>query len=434
MSDCPGPEVEMESPIGILGTGDFARGMAKRLARNGKKVMCGSRFPQTRDICARDPELGCLDVSVVPIPQLLQEVDLVMLAIHSAHVEAALRNYKGLLNGKILVDVSNPDHDSKYGSQSEMLAKRYTGAHVVKAFNTISAYALANDLDEGDKKVYIASDSKQAAAKVADVAHACGFETVMYGKLASAKKLETMQKTLFGDWATALLVCGLIFAAWLIYGTLRYHIKKGYEWRRWPVNTFNKVFACTALTVLPLCYLPGSIASVFQLIYGTKHRAFPSWLDRWMKSRKQMGLIALWLASIHCIMSVAHLSPAYFTKWFDTQFVTIPVNQTDDIKVPVTVQMNWKGETAICLGTIGFGIMCVLGISSLPSVGSKLNWKQWTFIQSYMGYFCLIVSTAHVTMKGSPYWTSKPFASTVQGRVLCVEVVYFFTLHVQVYC
>ena len=322
-----------------------------------------------------------------------------------------------MLSGKILIDVSNPDYESKFGSQSELLAKRYPDTDVVKAFNTISAYALANDLDVGDKKVYIAADSKVAATKVADLAHVAGFETVMYGKLSSAKKLEAMQKTLLGDWGTALLVSSLIFAAWLIYGTLRYHIKKGHAWSRWPVNTFNKVFACAALTILPLCYLPGSIASIFQLVYGTKHRAFPTWLDNWMKSRKQMGLIALWLAAIHWIMSVAHLSPAYFKKWFDTQYVIVPVNQTDAIKVPVSVMMNWKGETAICLGTIAFGTMCLLGISSLPSVGSKLNWKQWTFIQSYMGYFCMVVSTAHVTMKGSPYWTSTPFGSTIQGRI-----------------
>ena len=45
--------------------------------------------------------------------------------------------------------------------------------------------------------------------------------------------------------------------------------------------------------------LSGVMASYLQLAWGTKYRRFPSWLDTWLKMRKQMGLLMLWLASVH---------------------------------------------------------------------------------------------------------------------------------------
>lgn len=90
-----------------------------------------------------------------------------------------------------------------------------------------------------------------------------------------------------------------------------------------------QVFPIVSLIMLSLCYLPGVIASFVQLYRGTKYRSdnktsqkssllvhdpflrsklrfacsrrFPDWLDRWMRCRKQMGLIALAFAFLHAI-------------------------------------------------------------------------------------------------------------------------------------
>jgi hypothetical protein len=37
----------------------------------------------------------------------------------------------------------------------------------------------------------------------------------------------------------------------------------------------------------------------FQLYRGTKYSRFPDWLDRWMRMRKQFGLLMLMSASVH---------------------------------------------------------------------------------------------------------------------------------------
>ena len=61
----------------------------------------------------------------------------------------------------------------------------------------------------------------------------------------------------------------------------------------------NKTCDGHALTLLAACYLPGVLAAYLQLIRGTKYSWFPSWLDNWLKMRKQLGLLMLFAASIH---------------------------------------------------------------------------------------------------------------------------------------
>ena len=75
-----------------------------------------------------------------------------------------------------------------------------------------------------------------------------------------------------------------------------------WNWKRWntiPTITVNVTLAVHAITILSLCYIPGLIASYLQLIRGTKYSRFPNWLDKWLRMRKQLGLLMLFSASLH---------------------------------------------------------------------------------------------------------------------------------------
>ena len=75
-----------------------------------------------------------------------------------------------------------------------------------------------------------------------------------------------------------------------------------WNWKRWntiPTTTVNTSLAHHAITMLSLCYIPGLIASFLQLIRGTKYSRFPNWLDKWLRMRKQLGLLMLFSASLH---------------------------------------------------------------------------------------------------------------------------------------
>ena len=82
-----------------------------------------------------------------------------------------------------------------------------------------------------------------------------------------------------------------------------------WEWRVFlknledlPLSNINWYLAQHALTMLALCYLPGCLAGYIQLYRGTKYSRFPKFLDRWLKMRKQLGLLMLLSASLHVIL------------------------------------------------------------------------------------------------------------------------------------
>lgn len=47
----------------------------------------------------------------------------------------------------------------------------------------------------------------------------------------------------------------------------------------------------------------GLMAAVLQLGWGTKYKRFPRWLDRWLCSRKQLGLLSFLCAGLHAVYS-----------------------------------------------------------------------------------------------------------------------------------
>lgn len=73
-----------------------------------------------------------------------------------------------------------------------------------------------------------------------------------------------------------------------------------------PILVINKVLPMVSITLLALVYLPGVIAAMVQLRNGTKYKKFPRWLDRWMLTRKQLGLLSFFFAVLHAIYSLSY--------------------------------------------------------------------------------------------------------------------------------
>ena len=57
-------------------------------------------------------------------------------------------------------------------------------------------------------------------------------------------------------------------------------------------------------------------------------------------------------------------------------------------------------------GVGAFTLAVLLGITSLPSVTNILTWKEFSFVQSKMGWLCLCFGTAHDLLNGWPGLTS----------------------------
>ena len=56
------------------------------------------------------------------------------------------------------------------------------------------------------------------------------------------------------------------------------------------------------------------------------------------------------------------------------------------------------------LGIIGFVLMTFAAMSSVPSVGAKLSWKEWRFVQLWLGQSALLLGMIHIIIMGAAGW------------------------------
>ena len=146
--------------------------------------------------------------------------------------------------------------------------------------------------------------------------------------------------------------------------------------------------------------ITGILAAYLQLARGTKYSVFPGWLDAWLRIRKQLGLLMLLSASVHATFYTLLYSPTY-------DLVTIPraLNMTWDWGTMTRVtgeehRISMRKSLYLGAGVIGYFVAVILGITSLPSVSSALSWREFRFIQSKLGWLCLLLSTLHCLASG----------------------------------
>ncbi|MET1042583.1 MAG: NAD(P)-binding domain-containing protein [Microbacteriaceae bacterium] len=177
--------------ISILGAGNVARGIATRALAAGYTVQLLVRDETKGQVLAAD--LGGT-VSVAPLTGPVTG-DLVFIALPYSAIEGALAGL-GSLEGKIVVDASNPIKDDFSGlaveagtSGGAAIAAQLAGVPVVKAFNTIFAGNVAAN-GEYQLDLFIAGDDAEAKAAVAAFGEATGFRVIDTGVLAQSVVLE----------------------------------------------------------------------------------------------------------------------------------------------------------------------------------------------------------------------------------------------------
>ena len=181
--------------IGILGTGNVGSTLGKRFAALGHEVVYGARDPaDTGALLANHPGTAR---SASPA-DMAEASELVVLAVPGGATESAVRELAKHLEGKIVVDATNPlepnlaglsvGHDDSLGERVQRAAP---GARVVKAFNTIGVAVMAKPA-YGDRRAILTACSDDAAAKraVLDLGTALGFEALDFGPLSAARYTE----------------------------------------------------------------------------------------------------------------------------------------------------------------------------------------------------------------------------------------------------
>jgi 8-hydroxy-5-deazaflavin:NADPH oxidoreductase len=204
--------------VTIIGTGNMARGIGKRLTAGGHGVTVLGKETDAAEAVVED--LGADSASAGRSGEPIDD-DVVVLAVYYPDAKAAVEQYADGLSGKVLVDITNPVNESvdglvtpPDGSAAQELAKSAPGARVVKAFNT----TFANTLGEGrvgDQAldVFLASDDDEAKAVVSKLVEDGGLRPVDAGPLKRARELEaagllhmSVQGTLGSGFGSALKI------------------------------------------------------------------------------------------------------------------------------------------------------------------------------------------------------------------------------------
>ena len=180
--------------ITIIGTGNMARGIATRALEGGHGVtLLGTEQAKAEALAAELP--GKAQAGAVGDPL---RGDVVVLAVWYQAVPDVLARYGDQLDGKVVVDITNPVDPETYapltveaGSVAQEIAATVPGAKVVKAFNTTFAGTLAEGQVAGTQlDVFLASDDAAAKAAVSQLAADGGLRAIDVGPLALAHQLE----------------------------------------------------------------------------------------------------------------------------------------------------------------------------------------------------------------------------------------------------
>jgi 8-hydroxy-5-deazaflavin:NADPH oxidoreductase len=183
--------------VGIIGSGDIAKGIAKHALAAGYSVLLSnSRGPAslTETVAALGRRVRAVTVAEAV------DADLIVVAVPFVKVPELIEAVPDW-TGRLVVDVTNqfaryqPAYsgfvDLGTETGSEWVARHLPGATVIKAFNTMYASYIAADPrhDEGRQIVFYATDDASARTTFARFVDDLGFAPVSVGGLRDGGRL-----------------------------------------------------------------------------------------------------------------------------------------------------------------------------------------------------------------------------------------------------
>ncbi|XP_010897338.1 metalloreductase STEAP1 [Esox lucius] len=285
-----------------------------------------------------------------------------------------------------------------------MMDIRHTDSQIVEDQDTWNELVIMGQEDQPHLAEQDAQDHKALVPTGTERRHLLVSFAVEEFEVPPSVCIEEM--SLFPEWHLPLKLTGVLMALTFLYtfmrDVLQPFVSQGRsDFYKVPILVVNKTLPWTAISLLALVYLPGVLAGLLQLQRGTKYRPFPVWLERWMSMRKQLGLLAFFLAVLHSIYSLCYpMRRSYRYKLLNWAFQQVQRNQEDSW----IADDVWRMEVYVSLGITGLGLLALLAITSLPSVTDTLNWREFVWMQRSLGYVALVVCTAHALVYGWRKW------------------------------
>ena len=176
--------------IGILGSGQVGRALARGYARHGHEVRIGTRQAEVDGLPTGPPA------------EVAAAAELVVLAVQGSAAESLVGSLAEELDGRVLVDATNPldlsagtpqlfvGHTDSLGERVQRAAP---GARVVKAYNTVgNALMVDPQLPGGPPSMFIGGDDQAAKDTVTALLRDTGWDVVDLGGIEASRWLEPM--------------------------------------------------------------------------------------------------------------------------------------------------------------------------------------------------------------------------------------------------
>jgi predicted dinucleotide-binding enzyme len=186
-----------KSKIGVIGSGRIGGTIGGLWVKAGHPVMFSSRHPD--ELKSLVAELGPL-ASAGTVAQAAAFGDVLFVAVPYGALPQIGRENAAAIRGKVMLDACNAvasrdgaiadevEHDGIGATSQKYLA----GTRLVRAFNTMSYAIFQREAHRADPKlaVPIAGDDADAVAIAAGLVRDAGFDPVVVGKLADARRFQ----------------------------------------------------------------------------------------------------------------------------------------------------------------------------------------------------------------------------------------------------
>jgi len=193
-----------KSKVAIIGTGNIGTAVATNLVKGNRPIIIADR--KIEKATALFQKLGSL-VQPMEIPAAIKKADIIVFAVWFDAIKELLNKYATELQGKIIVDPSNPIAPDDKGGFKKIIGENESAGEIIslllpknaklaKALGTLGVASLAAAAFQKPEAavLFYATDDASISADIEQLIRDSGFESVRVGGIDQSIRLEV-----FGD-------------------------------------------------------------------------------------------------------------------------------------------------------------------------------------------------------------------------------------------
>lgn len=190
--------------VAVIGLGNIGKVVASNLVKGNREVILASK--KFEDARALAQQLGSL-AKAAEVAAAIKEAEIVVLSVWFSTIKELLVTYVTELQGKIIIDPSNPIAPDGKGGFTKIIGADESagqiisgllpkGAKLVKALGTLGAGSLASAAFQKPEHavLFYATDDNSVNPIIEDLINDNGFEPVRIGGIEQSIRIEV-----FGD-------------------------------------------------------------------------------------------------------------------------------------------------------------------------------------------------------------------------------------------